>query len=470
MGGSCTTSGGTTSVQADLIDMRRTADTLDGSGDEATSLCLSVGRTAANLPLKSALLSPGSAADVAHRVFDLTVGSSGLGALALQMETVARGVRIGADTYQLADEAERRALAAIAVATAPLHLVAASAVAALEATADTAQAGHTNVRDLEYLKSWGRSWAEEMGEIETKDPRLTAAAVNTLRIIFRRIAPGAVTFQQQVALLLLAGRVIGRFDDDERLTVRPDWGDTPPMPSRGAHDLGDLIDQERIVESPAHNTDEHTTVRVHHVVHPDGRAAWVVDIPGTNNWQTDGPHNPLDGSGNLIAMAGAPAMIYPAIRSAMRRAMHQAGVKPGTEPVMLVGHSQGGIIATRMTQNTEFRKEFNVQEVVTVASPVTRMKIPDGVHATEIEHTGDIVPGLDADHTPQQANTVQFSCDPPTVTGDPLAQHHASVYARTAHEHLGRDAADLDLQRFYARTDAYFDGSDTTYDFTVRRP
>ena len=72
MGGWCTTSGGTTSVQADLIDLRRTADTLDGSGDEATSLCLSVGRAAAHLPLKSALLSPGSAADVARRVFELT--------------------------------------------------------------------------------------------------------------------------------------------------------------------------------------------------------------------------------------------------------------------------------------------------------------------------------------------------------------------------------------------------------------
>lgn len=470
MGGSCTTSGGTTSVQADLIDMRRTAGTLDGSGDEATSLCLSVGRTAAHLPLKSALLSPGSAADVARRVFDLTVGSAGLGALALRMEVVARGMRIGADTYQLADEAERRALAAIAVATAPLHFVAASAVAALEATADAAEAGHTNVRDLEYLKYWGQSWAKEMGGLETKDPRLTAAAVNTLRTIFHRIAPGAVTFQQQVALLLLAGRVVGTFDDGKALQVTPVRGDIPPTPTRGAHDLGDLVDQERIVESAAHNTKEHTTIRVHHVIHPDGRAGWVVDVPGTNNWHIEGPHNPLDGTGNLTAMAGAPAAIYPAIRSAMRRAMQRAGVQPGAEPVMLVGHSQGGIIATRMTQNTAFRKEFNVQEVVTVASPVTRMRIPDGVHATEIEHTGDVVPGLDADYTPRQANTVQFSCDPPTVTGDPFDQHHASAYAKTAREHLGRNTDDLDLQRFYARTGVYFDGSDTTYDFTVRRP
>src|SRR5699024_2754569 len=119
-GGSCSLSGGGVSVQADLHDMRRTATILDRSGDEARDLCTDVAASAGDLPMKSALLSPGSAADVAGRVWALTVGPSSLGALALRMEVVAQGLRIGADAYATADAMTQAAFQAISVAAAPI--------------------------------------------------------------------------------------------------------------------------------------------------------------------------------------------------------------------------------------------------------------------------------------------------------------------------------------------------------------
>ncbi len=471
-GGSCSMSGGGVSVQADLIDMRRTATALDRTGDEAGTLCASLTRTASRLPAKSALMSPGSAADVAQRVAALTAGPSGLGALALRMEVVSRGIRVGARAYEIADDVNRRAMEAISIVTAPVHVgmaVAGSAATATVATTVTALHDPGSLTDRRTLGLWGRVFAADLGRRETADPHLTGDGITTIRELFWLARPDVLDFDSQVGLLLGIGRATGRFDDAQPLTVTA-VDDATPRATVNAHDLGDLILQEADVESSTHSNDDHTTVRVHHVTHEDGSAAWVVDIPGTQNWQTGGPHNPFDGTGNITTMAGVPASIYPAVRSAMRRAMSRAGVVPGSEPVMLVGHSQGGIVATRMMRDRAFRTEFDVTRVVTVAAPVTRMEAPEGVRTLEIEHTGDLVPGLDADYAPDAANSAQVSCDPVHITDNPLDQHHASTYVTTAREHLGRDSGLPMVQRFYDDSDIFFDGRDTAYDYTVRRP
>lgn len=471
-GGSCRMAGGGTTVRADLIDMRRTATTLDRTGDEATSLCASVTRTAGHLPAKSALLSPGSAADVARRVLALTVGPSGLGALALRMEVVARGIRVGAGAYEIADDVNRRAMAAISVVTAPVQVgraVLGAATTATLAAAGSAVSDPSSITDLTALTRWRDVFMTDIGRREIEDPQLVGDGITTIREVFWLARPDTLDFDDQVGLLLGLGRAGGQFVDDAPLTVAA-ADDRPPTPTVNAHDLGDLIEQEADVESSTHSNDDHTTVRVHHVVHDDGSAAWVVDVPGTQNWQTDGPHNPFDGTGNITTMAGVPASIYPAVRTAMRRAMRRAGVRPGAEPVMLVGHSQGGIVATRMMQDRAFRREFDVTRVVTVAAPVTRMRAPGGVRTLEIEHTGDLVPGLDADYAPDGANSGQVTCDPEELTDNPLDQHHAPGYVATARDHLGRSSPIPMVQRFYDDSDVFFDGTDLTYDYVVRRP
>ncbi|TWP37983.1 hypothetical protein [Leekyejoonella antrihumi] len=479
MGGGCTSSGGPLSTDANLIDMRYTAGALDGSGDEATMLCGEVLRIAAHLPVKSALLSPGSAAQVAEHVAGLSIGPASFGALAVRMEVVSRGMRAGATAYETADLVNRNALAAIAIIAAPTRLTIRTLNVATLATVQTAGSSpglFTNPATygsglLLAARRWGSFFVSDLGAAATRDPSIVDDGLAVFREMFWMIRPGDPRFESQVGQLLAIGRHAGVFTDGTPLTVTPVADHpVPHTPVDGPRDLGDLAAQEAMVESGALGGDAQARVRVHHVTHSDGSAAWIVNIPGTQNWQVNGPHNPTDATANVASMAGAPLALYPAITTAMRMAMKQAGVPPGSQPVMLVGHSQAGIVATRMVQNPRFQKEFNVTQVVTMAAPVTRMKVPDGVHALEIEHVGDLVPSLDEARLPTQANAGQLTCDTDLPTDNPLDLHSADLYAETAREHLGRDSPDPLARRFYDRSEPFLGGTDTVYDYYVRRP
>ena len=126
---------------------------------------------------------------------------------------------------------------------------------------------------------------------------------------------------------------------------------------------------------------------------PDGirTVSWVVDLPGTKDWQPrPGPRPELnDLAGNLELMAGtdnARVDTLPAVLTA-------AGVG-ADEPVLLVGHSQGGMVAMRAA--AAMRGRFAVSHVVTAGSPVAGMPVPSGVAVLSLEDVRDLVPRLDA--------------------------------------------------------------------------
>ncbi len=74
---------------------------------------------------------------------------------------------------------------------------------------------------------------------------------------------------------------------------------------------------------------------------------------------------------------------------AVRQAMAEAGVAPG-DPVMPVGHSGGGIIATRLAADPE----LNVVGAVNLGGPVVSAPTSEGVPVLSIEHDEDIVPAV----------------------------------------------------------------------------
>ena len=104
---------------------------------------------------------------------------------------------------------------------------------------------------------------------------------------------------------------------------------------------------------------------------------------------------------------------------AIADALHRAGASP-TDPVMLVGHSQGGMVAARAANDFVTSHEFNVTHVVTAGSPVGRMPVPDSVQMLSLENSGDIVPHLDAAENPASDNrtTVTFDNQSGTVGGN----------------------------------------------------
>lgn len=145
-------------------------------------------------------------------------------------------------------------------------------------------------------------------------------------------------------------------------------------------------------------------------VGPDGAAAtaWIVDLPGTKDWQFDPRRRSHlnDFATNLEAMAGDPS----ARLDGVTRALELAGVGRD-EPVMLVGHSQGGLVALRAAEQYAGDGRFNVTHVVTAGSPTARMPVPSSVAVLALENRYDLVPQLDGRPPPDEANRVTVLLD-----------------------------------------------------------
>lgn len=117
--------------------------------------------------------------------------------------------------------------------------------------------------------------------------------------------------------------------------------------------------------------------------------SWSVLIRGTQNWAV-GVRNPQDMLANLQGVAGEVNDQHVAVREAME----MAGIRKG-EPVEVVGHSQGGIVAGMLAGDPAVRERFDVRSVLTCGAPTGGAAIPAGTHALHLENGEDVVPALD---------------------------------------------------------------------------
>ena len=123
------------------------------------------------------------------------------------------------------------------------------------------------------------------------------------------------------------------------------------------------------------------------------RTSYVVDIPGTKDWQLDPRERRhlTDFATSLTAMSGGATARVDGVASALRA----AGARPG-DPVLLVGHSQGGMVAMRAAQAWTRSGDYTVTHVLTAGAPVAGMDVPESVQALSLESRQDVVPHLDA--------------------------------------------------------------------------
>ncbi|MHA7305279.1 WXG100 family type VII secretion target [Arthrobacter sp. TMN-49] len=131
-------------------------------------------------------------------------------------------------------------------------------------------------------------------------------------------------------------------------------------------------------------------IRIVTVRQADGTVAHIVNIPGTENWGVNGSGQARDLTSNLMLVAGQSTTAQRDIVLAMER----AGIKPG-EPVMLAGHSQGGILAVQLGSDMDFTSRYNVTNILTVGSPVDTSDVDSSIKVLAAQHEGDIVPKLD---------------------------------------------------------------------------
>ena len=162
---------------------------------------------------------------------------------------------------------------------------------------------------------------------------------------------------------------------------------------RGGTSTKDAIaDQRRLSEGPLNGEREsgleYGTIACCKYRKANGTYAWRIIIPGT-----DGNHDsPMDWYTNFELMSADERQRGTA--ESLRfldETMKQAGIQPD-DPVEIVGHSQGGIIAAAAA--TDFQDKYDIQHIATLGSPIANFEIPEKTRVTAIEMDRRCLPAL----------------------------------------------------------------------------
>ncbi|MGN6331908.1 MAG: PGAP1-like alpha/beta domain-containing protein [Motilibacteraceae bacterium] len=465
--------GGAGGVDAELDDLEAFADALRGCGLRVGSVVAALGRLAVDpaLPL-AAPLAPAAALRTAAALAALAAPG---GALLLAARIEATGLALGAAarTYRAADAAAGAAVDSVRAAAGELLVVAGATAAAAAAgtiflglgvAGGAAVAGGLPVLPLlPALASAGSrsSLGELVGvlvraagtagqEVLAAHPELLDLAVlGTSRLLADPGAPvGRVDPRVATGLLLALGRSTGRLRDGRAAAVQPlvpppAGSALAPVPSglRGLLAGSVAVSHQPVGGAAGDACGPGAAARVR-VLQVDGRhgRAWVVQVPGTACWSPVAGTSPVDLTSDAALAAGQRSVLAASVTSALGEAMGAAHAAPG-EPVLLVGHSLGGMVAAGLAADPGFRRRFAVRAVVTAGSPVAGDPVPDRIPVLSLEHRTDPVPRLDGRANPARAGWTTVTADPssPGPARDPAVRpgrpgdaHAGEVYLGTA--------------------------------------
>lgn len=410
--------GGAGGLAARGDDLLHEAALLARAAEHALALAMESQRVLADPDLlRSAVLDPAGASRFTAALLAALDGPAGLTAVAGRIELQAQRERWAVRAYRALERTQAEVFDALDWAegealgrTAPVWVSALATLVAADALS-------------------GRDVAADLDAFLATHPEAVDALVRRL--------PGLLTGLE--GLLPVGPDVpVRTLSDGARLLggLFPNGTGTATLWSGGieekqpARDLGELLTQLQRTdrgfsgEALVPATDK-PLIAVRRLLREDGTFAWVVDLPGTSAWPGPGRSaNPADTAGNLHAVAGDA--------TAYQQAVEQALAKVGaarSEPVMLVGHSQGGMVAVQTAADLAARG-YAVTHVVTAGSPVGSMAVPASVQVLSLENTVDLVPLLDGTANPDAANrtTVSFTAQTGAVGGN----HSLTRYAEAA--------------------------------------
>jgi hypothetical protein len=370
--------GGAGGLAASYAAARELADVFDRTGDWLRGLGATGLRVMRDPDLlESGLLSPGTCATAEAAVLAATGGTRGVVAASFGWEADAIAVRVAIDCLEASDDAVRAAVTGLERRL-PLPLLAPAALAI----------------------------ATDPGLL-AEHPGLTEHAVAALG--------GPAT----TALLA------GLYGDPGRPVVTPY---PAALPTDRPTSVRDLIEHLHQVAALSEGPDSpgNGTIEVQTITGPDGGRCHVLYLPGTDlfNGPWDQGSDVRDLETDLDSMGGRPD----AYQHGIEEALDQAGVG-SAEPVLIVGHSLGGMEAAAILSGSS---AHHVTDVVTAGSPTAQLPgFPSGSHVLSFEQSGDIVPELDGAPNPDsvQQTTVSFDAHP----GDGIVAHHSyAVYEEGA--------------------------------------
>jgi len=161
---------------------------------------------------------------------------------------------------------------------------------------------------------------------------------------------------------------------------------------------------------------------------------FIAYVPGTQEWAMSAGENAFDATSNVAAMA-SPGLA--ASERGVEQALAMAGAVAGAR-VLLVGHSQGGIISANLATRSGFHffngpvptTHFKVVGLVTAGAPIGHLRNQMNVPTMAIEHSNDLVPKLDGQLNPNRSNWVTATRK---IEGaNPLEAHELQNYVETA--------------------------------------
>jgi hypothetical protein len=175
-----------------------------------------------------------------------------------------------------------------------------------------------------------------------------------------------------------------------------------------------------------------TNVQIVEVINEDGTSSWRVTLPSTQDWELmngviSGEWGKLTDQGGVNDLGSNLAlMLTPEQEAAYQRmakeAMADAGIGDN-DSVMLVGWSQGGILAGRLACDPDVPGQ--VEALVVAGSPIDSMPIPSSVNVVSIQHVGDVVPMLDG--TQAHPNTDNWVTVPGTSSVHGIDEYTTSA-------------------------------------------
>jgi hypothetical protein len=150
-----------------------------------------------------------------------------------------------------------------------------------------------------------------------------------------------------------------------------------------------------------------------------------VYIAGTVTFDPVTRGQPFDLASDLEGVGGKRSASYGAVVAAMR----DAGITPES-PVVLNGHSQGGLLASQIAASGG----FNVHGVVTFGAPSAQVQIPASIPMLTVRNAEDLVPATSGYDVNPNAIVVErpvFAATP--VPSDwAVPAHRLSYYQETA--------------------------------------
>lgn len=403
MGDGLTITGGANGLAARYDDLLSHAGLLDEIASDLGEVATTLARMTVSPDLaEAAVLCPIEVARAEEALIAANVGSGGAGAAWARAEASVAFLRFAIAAYREADEALVRAgdgiafAGGFAVGSAALPLAVGVASNPLLAAAVWVNRGPMvdGAQELAYDEPWIQEGVTRAA------PGFVQGAVSSVLggspLLLGLVSGGhwpTPDLQGAVNGLLNVVGPAGLFRDSGEFSVAA-HGAPKEVDFAPTSFVSELMRQQNLL------SDEAATVQIVETRGPCG-PSYVVQIPGTQAWGAIRRDNPVDLTTNLHLVAGRQTDLARAVVQAMRVAHIPRGA-----PVLLTGHSQGGIAAAAIASDPEYRGEFNIRAVITAGSPIGRMEIPEDVAVLSIESEQDVVPKLDGVDNPDRPSWV----------------------------------------------------------------